>query len=102
MQSFPQANHQLLSSVVTFMIEHAEGLFVLPKKLLLDVEVFAPSYSSLPCLPHIPLPQTYISRRDAIPLTPRVRNMSGDSNSPVVSTIFSFVDRLKTQVTCLT
>ena len=33
-----QSNHQLLSKAVTFMIQHAERLFGLPEKLLIDVE----------------------------------------------------------------
>jgi hypothetical protein len=79
-----QSNHQLLSSVVTFMIEHADKLFVLPDKLLLDV-------------------QTYINQKDAIPCTPTTRKGAKQPrdqcgpNSPVVSTVFSFVDREATQ-----
>ena len=64
------------------MIEHAEKLFVLPDKLLLDV-------------------QTYIAKRDAIQSTPvaKTRNTEHDGpGSPVVSTVFSFVDRPASQV----
>ena len=35
-----QSQHQLLANVVAFMIEQAHRLFVLPKKLLLDIETY--------------------------------------------------------------
>ena len=67
-----QSNHQLLSKAVTFMIEHADKIFDLPEKLSMDV-------------------QTYISRKDTM-MTPVCKKGRGP-DSPVVSTIFSFVDR---------
>jgi len=67
-----QSNHQLLSKAVTFMIENAHKLFELPEKLILDVE-------------------TYISRKNTLQ-TPKCKKVRGP-DSPVVSTIFSFVDR---------
>jgi len=67
-----QSNHQLLSKAVTFMIKHADKIFDLPEKLSMDV-------------------QTYISRKDNMK-TPTCKKSRGP-DSPVVSTIFSFVDR---------
>jgi len=67
-----QSNHQLLSKAVTFMIKHADKIFDLPEKLSMDV-------------------QTYISRKDTM-MTPTCKKGRGP-DSPVVSTIFSFVDR---------
>jgi len=67
-----QSNHQLLSKAVTFMIKHADKIFDLPDKLSMDV-------------------QTYISRKDTM-MTPTCKKGRGP-DSPVVSTIFSFVDR---------
>merc|ERR1719234_2164071 len=69
--------HQLLANVVAFMIEHAHKLFVLPKKLLLDIE-------------------TYISKKEGIQATPKVEKEANGLGSPVVSTVFSFVDRSAT------
>ena len=69
--------HQLLANVVAFMIEHAHKLFVLPKKLLLDIE-------------------TYISKKEGIQATPKVEKEPNGLGSPVVSTVFSFVDRSAT------
>ena len=70
-----QSNHQLLSKAVTFMIQHAEKLFSLPDKLTMDIH-------------------TYISRKDNM-ITPKCKKGRGlgGPDSPVVSTIFSFVDR---------
>ena len=74
-----QAQHQLLANVVAFMIEHAHKLFVLPKKLLLDIE-------------------TYISKKEGlIQPAPKVEKEQSGLGSPVVSTVFSFVDRSATQ-----
>jgi len=74
-----QAQHQLLANVVAFMIEHAHKLFVLPNKLLLDIE-------------------TYISKKEGlIQPTPKVEKEQNGLGSPVVSTVFSFVDRSATQ-----
>ena len=73
-----QAQHQLLANVVASMIENAHKLFVLPKKLLLDIE-------------------TYISKKEAIQATPKVEKESNGLGSPVVSTVFSFVDRSASQ-----
>jgi len=67
-----QSNHQLLTKAVTFMIQHADKLFKLPEKLRMDIE-------------------TYINRKDNL-LTPKCKKIRGP-DSPVVSTIFSFVDR---------
>jgi len=67
-----QSNHQLLSKAVTFMIKHADKLFDLPEKLSMDI-------------------QTYIARKDNM-ITPKCKKGRGP-DSPVVSTIFSFVDR---------
>jgi len=67
-----QSNHQLLSKAVTFMIRHADKLFELPEKLSIDI-------------------QTYIARKDVM-TTPKCKRGRGP-DSPVVSTIFSFVDR---------
>eukprot|EP00090_Calanus_glacialis_P006331 TRINITY_DN14945_c0_g1_i1.p1 TRINITY_DN14945_c0_g1~~TRINITY_DN14945_c0_g1_i1.p1 ORF type:complete len:804 (-),score=232.86 TRINITY_DN14945_c0_g1_i1:219-2630(-) len=67
-----QSNHQLLSKAVTFMIKHADKLFELPDKLTMDI-------------------RTYISRKDNM-ITPKCKKGRGP-DSPVVSTIFSFVDR---------
>ena len=70
-----QSNHQLLSKAVTFMIQHADKLFSLPDKITMDIH-------------------TYISRKDNM-LTPKCKKGRGLGcpDSPVVSTIFSFVDR---------
>merc|ERR1719270_674214 len=72
-----QSNHQLLSKAVTFMIEHAEKLFDIPEKLSVDVS-------------------NHINRKDKF-TTPKNKKgrkvMSPDQGSPVVSTIFTFVDR---------
>ena len=75
-----QAQHQLLANVVAFMIEQAHKLFVLPKKLLLDIE-------------------TYISKKEGLiqPPPSRVEKEQNGLGSPVVSTVFSFVDRPATQ-----
>jgi len=74
-----QSNHQLLSRAVTFMIEQAERLFAVPEKLFLDI-------------------QTFSARVGQVGLaTPRNKKgragLTGEESSPVVSTIFSFVDR---------
>ena len=68
-----QSQHQLLANVVAFMIEQAHRLFVLPKKLLLDIE-------------------TYISKKDGL-IQPIAKEEKEQNGSPVVSTVFSFVDR---------
>merc|ERR1719270_1531612 len=72
-----QSNHQLLSKAVTFMIQHAERLFGLPEKLLIDVE-------------------NYVNKKDKF-VTPKSKKgrkvSSPDHGSPVVSTVFTFVDR---------
>merc|ERR1719450_138664 len=73
-----QSNHQLLSKAVTFMIEHAEKLFDIPEKLSVDVS-------------------NYVNRKDKF-TTPKNKKggrkvLSPDQGSPVVSTIFTFVDR---------
>jgi len=72
-----QSNHQLLSKAVTFMIEHAEKLFDIPEKLCIDVN-------------------NYTNKKDKF-TTPKNKKgrriMSPDGGSPVVSTVFSFVDR---------
>ena len=98
-----QSNHQLLSRAVTFMIQHADRLFDLPEKLCIDVN-------------------NYVNRKDKF-ATPKnkkgkeiyhpskfflkLQNCSGrkvlspDQGSPVVSTVFTFVDReasMKAQV----
>ena len=100
-----QSNHQLLSRAVTFMIQHADRLFDLPEKLCIDVN-------------------NYVNRKDKF-ATPKNKkgketsynypskfllkylNCSGrkvlspDQGSPVVSTVFTFVDReasMKAQV----
>jgi len=70
-----QAQHQMMANVVAFMIEQAHKLFVLPKKLLLDIE-------------------TYLSKKEGIQATVKVIEKEGNERgSPVVSTVFSFVDR---------
>jgi len=72
-----QSNHQLLSKAVTFMIEHAEKLFELPEKLCKDV-------------------QNYVNQKDKMstPKNKKGRKIgTPEQGSPVVSTIFTFVDR---------
>jgi len=70
-----QSNHQLLSKAVTFMIQHADKLFTLPEMLSIDIH-------------------TYVSKKD-IMATPKSKKGKGPGfpDSPVVSTIYSFVDR---------
>jgi len=80
-----KANHQLHSRAVTFMIDHAEHLFGLPQKLKMDVLSY----------------QAKVVRRDGVSkekigsnLKCKQSTTSSDLlESPVISTIFSFVDR---------
>ncbi|XP_023322416.1 rho GTPase-activating protein 19 isoform X2 [Eurytemora carolleeae] len=75
-----QSNHQLFSRAVTFMIENAERLFTIPEQLILDVENYLKKKNSVFQTPKAK------TRRNPVTATPKVE-------SPVVNTVFSFVDR---------
>ena len=67
---------QLLTAAVTFMIEEADSLFDLPEQLRRDIEI-------------------HMANRKANKAeTPKkMPTLDGRPQSPVVNTIFSFVDR---------
>ena len=77
-----QSNHQLYIKAVSFMIDHGEKLFTVPPKLLKDIEMF----------------WTVNVEKDLS----SNRQIFGPTNSPVVNTIYSFVDRQKTKEASLT
>jgi hypothetical protein len=72
-----QSNHQMYIKAVSFMIEHYEKLFTLPTQVLKDVEMFWKCNSE----------KTLCESKQSY----------GPTNSPVVNTIYSFVDRQKTK-----
>ena len=72
-----QSNHQLFIKATAFMIDQGPGLFTVPLQLSRDIEEFWRSNSEKE------LSET--------------KQIFGPSNSPVVNTIFSFVDRQKTK-----
>lgn len=72
-----QSKHQMFIKAVTFMIENTESLFTIPAQLLKDVDMF------WKCNSEKELCQS--------------KQMYGPTNSPVVNTIYSFVDRQKTK-----
>ena len=72
-----QSKHQLFIKAVTFMIEHTDELFTVPSQLIKDVDMFWKSNSE----------------RDLSNAKPSL----GHNHSPVVNTIYSFVDREKTK-----
>lgn len=88
-----QSNHQLLTKAVTFMIDQAEILFCLPPQLIVDIENFLANRSGSGC-------QTPLAKSRKLHLncgaTPGRKNDRADS--PVVNTIFTFIDREATQV----
>jgi len=75
-----QASHRMLGNAVSFMIENAEKLFTLPDQLILDIENFV-----LRKPVSYPTPKTK-GRKPTVNCTPK-------GESPVVNTVFSFVDR---------
>jgi len=87
-----QSNHQLLTKAVTFMIDEAESLFCLPQQLIVDIENFL-SNRSAGC--QTPLAKTRKLHLNCASVSGR-RNDRADS--PVVNTIFTFIDREATQV----
>ena len=72
-----QSNHQLFIKAVSFMIENTEDLFSVPSQLVKDVDMFWKSN---------PEKDVCVNRQ-----------LIGPSNSPVVNTVFSFVDRERTK-----
>jgi len=80
-----KANHQLHSRAVTFMIDHAEHLFDLPQKLKMDVLSYQAKVVKGTC--------DVVKEKNGKEVKCK-QSTSGDlQESPVVSTIFSFVDR---------
>ena len=78
-----QSNVRLLASAVTFMIEEADGLFRLPERLRTDVDSYLRNRRNRAQTP------------EKMPSLDKGRDGDG-SSSPVVNTVFSFVDREKT------
>ena len=72
-----QTNHQLFIKATAFMIDQGPVLFTVPPQLARDVEMFWKSNSE----------------KDLC----ESKHVFGPSNSPVVNTMFSFVDRQKTK-----
>ena len=72
-----QTNHQLFIKATAFMIEQGPNLFSVPLQLKKDIDEFWKS-------------NTEKDLCDS-------KHVFGPSNSPVVNTIFSFVDRKKTK-----
>ena len=73
-----QSNHQLLTAAVTFMIEEADSLFELPEQLQRDIEIHMANRKS---------------HKAETPKKMPTLDDGGRPQSPVVNTIFSFVDR---------
>ena len=73
-----QSNHQMLTAAVTFMIEEADALFDLPGQLRRDIETYMEGRKA--------------ARADTPKKMPTL-DEAGRPQSPVVNTIFSFVDR---------
>jgi len=72
-----QTNHQIFIKATAFMIDQGPDLFSVPQQLKKDIEEFWKSNSE----------------KDLC----ESKQVYGPSNSPVVNTIFSFVDRKKTK-----
>jgi hypothetical protein len=76
-----QSNHQLYIKAVSFMIDNTNELFDVPPQLAKDADVFWKSNNEKECV--------------------ALRGLSGPTNSPVVNTVYSFVDREKTKEAAL-
>ena len=98
-----QSNHQLLSKAVTFMIENAEKLFEIPEKLCIDVSNYLNKKDKF-ATPKNKKGMILISNKILlyiIMVTGRKGVVTPDQGSPVVNTVFTFVDReasMKAQV----
>lgn len=88
-----QSNHQLLTKAVTFMIDQAENLFCLPPQLIVDIENFLSNRSSAGC--QTPLAK---SRKLHLNCAAASGRRNDRADSPIVNTIFTFIDREATQV----
>ncbi len=98
-----QSNHQLLTRAVAYMVEDARTLFDLPERLQVDLDMYlknrensrsqqATDGGNLSSTPRTP----FAASAAAASAAARGLGADGKPQSPVVNTVFSFVDRERT------
>ncbi len=79
-----QSNHQLLTRAVAYMVDNAEAIFEMPARLHNDIEMYLKNKANRP--------------KPAVQAATPLKGVGPDGRpqSPVVNTIYSFVDKEKT------
>ena len=86
-----QSNHQLLTKAVAFMVDTADELFKLPEQLKADLDRYMAQRKENKLKMMLSPTRKGISHLDVARAQAQMRSQM--RSSPVVNTMFSFVDR---------